>query len=337
VWRGFHPDGRPYEAHEWPLARAITTGEVVVGEEIHIERIDGKRLALLVSAALSAIGSGDPGWHRRRSGHHRTQADGRRAEKQRASGAVGTSAGRASEQSQDEFIAMVSHELRTPLTPVVMSLAALERDSHLPEDLRDEVGMLRRNVAVETKLIDDLLDVTSISNGKFRLDVEPTSIHTLLRNVAEIVASDVEIRCQKLTLELSALDDTVKGDPIRLHQVFWNILKNAVKFAPQGGEIWVGTFNPRPGAIVIEVKDGGVGISPQALPHIFDAFEQADQGMSRPFGGLGIGLTICKAIVDLHGGSIHAESAGPGKGHASVWKLPVSCDIEETAAQFQTR
>jgi signal transduction histidine kinase len=159
---------------------------------------------------------------------------------------------------------MVSHELRTPLTPVVMSLAAMEQDPQLPEDLQDEVAMLRRNVGLETKLIDDLLDVTSIRNGKFRLNVRPVGIHPLLREVAEIVGGEAENRSQKLTLSLTAHDDRVGGDPVRLHQVFWNILKNAVKFTPIGGEISIRTLNPKSAAIAIEVKDGGVGIAPEA-------------------------------------------------------------------------
>ena len=127
-----------------------------------------------------------------------------------------------------------------------MSLAALEQDPQLPKELQDEVMMLRRNVTLETKLIDDLLDVTSISNGKFRLDVKPISIHALLRDVVEIVGADAEIRTQKLTLDMAAHDEMVRGDPVRLHQVFWNILKNAVKFTPCGGEIWIRTYNPNP-------------------------------------------------------------------------------------------
>lgn len=329
AWRGFHPDGRAYEPHEWPLARAITTGEVVRGEEIHIERMDGKRLALLVSAAPI----------RNRLGHILAGivVDQDITEHKQTSDALKNSvhleqqARRAAEEAnkfKDQFIAMVSHELRTPLTPVVMSLAALELDPQLPHELLDEVAMLRRNVGLETRLIDDLLDVTSIANGKFRLEMKPTSIHPLLRDVAEIVDSEALGKRQKLTLELGALDDRIKGDPVRLHQVFWNILKNAIKFTPRDGEIWIRTSNVGSTAIAIEVKDGGVGITAQALPRIFGAFEQADQSMSRQFGGLGIGLTICKAIVDLHGGSIHAESAGPDQGARFHVELPVAREIE---------
>jgi PAS domain S-box-containing protein len=335
VWRGFHPDGRPYVPHEWPLARAITTGEVVNGEEIHIERLDGRRLALLVSAApirdrLGNILAGivvdqDITEHKNTADALKNSV---RLEQQARLDAELAS------RFKDQFIAMVSHELRTPLTPVVMSLAALELDPQLPVDLQDEIAMLRRNVAIETKLIDDLLDVTSITNHKFRLDVKPTSIHALLREVADMIGGDANIKSQKLLLELVAEDDTVQGDLLRLHQVFWNILRNAVKFAPYGGEIRISTLNPTPGTIEVAVKDGGVGISAQALPRIFSAFEQADQGMDRQFGGLGIGLTIAKAIVDLHGGSIHAESAGPGKGARFRVELPLTRESEVVAAKI---
>jgi PAS domain S-box-containing protein len=335
VWRGFHPDGLPYAPHEWPLARAITTGEVVNGEEIHIERLDGRRLALLVSAApirdrMGNILAGivvdqDITEHKQTADALKNSV---RLEQQARRDAE------LANRFKDQFIAMVSHELRTPLTPLVMSLAALELDPQLPGVLQDEVAMLRRNVAIETKLIDDLLDVTGIRNGKFRLDVKPTSIHALLRDVAEMIGGDAKIKSQKLMLELVAKDDTVRGDPLRLHQVFWNILRNAVKFTPCGGEIRIGTSNPTPAAIEIEVTDAGVGISAQALPRIFGAFEQADQGMNRQFGGLGIGLTIAKAIVDLHGGSIRAESAGPGQGARFRVEFSLTHDSVAVAAKI---
>lgn len=338
VWRGFHPDGRPYEPHEWPLARAITTGEVIRAEEIHIERLDGKRLALLVSAApirnrLGKILAGivvdqDITEHKQTLDALKTSVSQEQKARHEAEMAS---------NFKDQFIAMVSHELRTPLTPVVMSLAALEVDPHLPEILQDEVAMLRRNVGIETKLIDDLLDVTSIANGRFRLEVKPTTIHSLLRDVVKIVGNEAEVKCQKITLQLDAPDDMVRGDPVRLHQVFWNILKNAIKFTPRDGEIWIRTQNPTSGTISIEVRDGGVGIVAQAMPRIFGAFEQADQSMSRQFGGLGIGLTICKAIVDLHGGSIHAESAGTGKGARFRVDLPVARFIEEAITRFPVK
>ena len=338
VWRGFHPDGQPYAPHEWPLARAITSGEVVTGEEIHIERPDGRRLALLISAApirdrLGKILAGivveqDITDHKQTSDalknsvHLEQEA---RCEAELAN------------KFKDPFIAMVSHELRTPLNPVVMTLAAMEVDPRLPEDFHDDVAMLRRNIGIETKLIDDLLDVTSIANGKFRLDVKPTSMHALLREVAEILGNDGEARQQKLTLALDAKDDTVNGDPVRLHQVFWNLLKNALKFTPIAGEIWIRTSNPRSTTIAIEVQDVGMGIAAEALPRIFDAFEQADQNTRQQFGGLGIGLAICRAIVNLHGGNIEAQSDGPGKGARFCVELRVTRDLAEVATKFHDK
>jgi PAS domain S-box-containing protein len=333
VWRGFHPDGRPYRAHEWPLARAITTGEVVTSEEIHIERLDGRRLALLVSAAPIRNRAGtilagivvdqDITEHKQTSDALKTSVHQEHQARREAE---------LANKFKDQFIAMVSHELRTPLTPVVMSLEALELDPQLPEELHDEVAMLRRNVGIETKLIDDLLDVTSIANGKFRMDLKPTSLHELLHDVVQIVSADAEIKCQWLTLDLAAKHDTVCGDPLRLHQVFWNMLRNALKFTPGGEEIWIRTWNPSGATIAIEVKDGGIGIAAQALPRIFEAFEQADQSASRPFGGLGIGLTICKAIVDQHGGSIHADSEGSGKGASFRVEFPVVQNVKGATA-----
>ncbi|MGA3066627.1 MAG: ATP-binding protein [Tepidisphaeraceae bacterium] len=332
VWRGYHPNGRPYEPHEWPLARAVTSGEVVCGEEIHIERPDGVRLALLVSAApirdrlgkiLAGIVVDQDITDRKQTLDSMENCV--RLEKL---------ARREAEQAnrfKDQFIAMVSHELRTPLTPVALSLAALELDSHLPENLHDEVAMLRRNVEIETQLIDDLLDITSISNGKFRLDIQRTGIHALLRQVQEIVEGDVHLKSQKVTLDLKAQHDTVGGDPVRLHQVFWNIVKNAIKFTPRGGEITIQTSNPSVSTIEIEVKDGGVGIAAEDLSRIFGVFEQGDQGVHRQFGGLGIGLTICKTIIDLHGGGIRAHSDGRGKGSVFLVELPTAPAIEGRA------
>jgi hypothetical protein len=338
VWRGFHPDGRSYDPHEWPLARAITSGEVVSGEEIHIERPDGVRLALLVSAApirnrlgkiLAGIVVDQDITERKRTLD--TMKNCVRLEK------LARCEAEQANKFKDQFIAMVSHELRTPLTPVALSLAALELDWHLPENLHDEVVMLRRNIGIETQLIDDLLDVTSITNGKFRLDVQPTGIHALLRDVIEIVGSDVDLKSQKLTLEFEAKHDAVGGDTVRLHQVFWNVVKNAIKFTPRGGEITIRTSNPTVSTIAIEVKDGGVGIAAENISRIFGAFEQGDHSPNREFGGLGIGLTICKAIMDLHGGDIRATSDGPGRGSSFHLELPTAPAIEEPAPVIPDR
>ena len=332
VWRGFHPDGEPYLPHEWPLARTITTGEIISAEEVHIERPDGTRLAILISASpvrdrLGKILAGivveqDITEHRETLDALKNSMRLETEARVQAETAI---------KFRDQFVAMVSHELRTPLNPVALTLAAMELDPRLPKDLQDEVAMLRRNVGIETKLIDDLLDLTSIANGKFSLDMKPTAMHALLREVTEIVEGETLARLQRVTLELHALDDTVGGDAVRLQQVFWNIVKNAVKFAPVGGQIHIRTFNPGPLTIAIEVQDSGVGISADALPRIFAAFEQGDANLTWQFGGLGLGLTICKAIVDLHGGHIEAASGGVGKGARIRVELPIMSAVEKVA------
>ncbi|MDP9175980.1 MAG: ATP-binding protein [Planctomycetota bacterium] len=319
-WQGFHSDDRPYEAHEWPLARSILTGEVVNGEEISIKRSDGKRMILLVASAPIRNKAGEI-----LAGmvidHDITDRKQRADELQNLvlSEQEARRTAEAANRSKDEFIAVLSHELRTPLTPVVMTLSALETDMSLPEAMRDDVMMIRRNVELEMKLIDDLLDVTRITNGKLRMEMRPANIVTLLQNVLEILRSDFNTKGQKLTCKFDALETVVSGDSARLHQVFWNLLKNAIKFSPEAGQICIRTSNPSPGILSVEICDSGEGIDATAMPRIFAAFEQADHGVTRKFGGLGLGLTISKAIMDLHGGTIRAQS--DGKGHGSRFTL----------------
>jgi PAS domain S-box-containing protein len=337
VRRGFHPDGEPYAPHDWPLARAITTGEVIAGEEIHIERLDGTRLALLVSASpvRDQLGNIIAGIVVQQDiTEHRQTTDALKNCMR-----LETAARREAETAsafKDKFIAMISHELRTPLNPIAITLCAMELDPRLPQDLKDDVAMLRRNIGLETRLIDDLLDVTSAASGKLILDVKPTRLHALLRDVVEIVGAEALERKQKLTLDLKAVEDTVDGDAVRLQQVFWNVLKNAIRFTPIGGEIFIRSLTPSQGTIAIEVQDGGMGISAQALPRIFGAFEQGASHQTWHFGGLGLGLTICEAIIDLHGGKISAACTSPGEGACIRVELPIGSAMEATITALPT-
>jgi CheY-like chemotaxis protein len=206
---------------------------------------------------------------------------------------------------------MLSHELRTPLTPVLAVAQAMEEDPSLPEEMRTFLEIIRRNVELEVILIDDLLDLVRVSKGKLQLELKEVNVHTTVENVVEICRSDIEARGLKLKLELQATGTAVMGDPARLQQVLWNLLKNAVKFSPDGGEITLRTTDTADGKIAIEVADHGAGIEPELLPLIFNAFEQ---GSSRRHGGLGLGLAITHALVEAHGGSVSASSAGPGRG-----------------------
>jgi signal transduction histidine kinase len=215
-------------------------------------------------------------------------------------------------RAKDEFLAVLSHELRTPLTPVLMATSLLREYDHLPQDVRDEIQTIHRNVELEARLIDDLLDLTRITRGKLTLARETTDAHALVRDAVRICCAG---RMDDVTLALDAPRHHVDADPGRLLQVFWNILNNARKFTPPGRPISVRTSNPGDnGAFRLEVADRGVGIDPALLPCIFNAFEQGDASFTRQFGGLGLGLAIARALVGAHGGSIRADSQGPGTG-----------------------
>jgi PAS domain S-box-containing protein len=220
----------------------------------------------------------------------------------------------AASKAKDHFLAALSHELRTPLTPVLLRVAALARSPDLPEKLRADLRMIQRNVELEAKLIDDLLDLTRVSRGKLSLHFEATDVHALLEHVVAICSEGIEVRSLGIDLEPGAAERHVWADSARLQQVFWNLIKNAVKFTPMGGRIRVITANPRPGRIEIAVIDPGIGIAPEDLPRLFNAFEQGNPEITRSFGGLGLGLAICKALVDQHGGVLTGLSPGRGQG-----------------------
>ena len=220
----------------------------------------------------------------------------------------------AASKAKDHFLAALSHELRTPLTPVLLRVAALARSPDLPEPLRADLRMIQRNVELEAKLIDDLLDLTRVSRGKLSLHLETVDVHALLEHTIAICSEGVEVHTLAIVLEPGAAERHVRADAARLQQVFWNLLKNAVKFTPAGGRIRVVTRSSGEGRIEVSVIDPGIGIAPEDLPRLFNAFEQGDPTITRTFGGLGLGLAICKALVDQHGGTLTGLSPGRGRG-----------------------
>ncbi|MEO5718764.1 MAG: PAS domain S-box protein [Chthoniobacterales bacterium] len=226
----------------------------------------------------------------------------------------------AANAAKDRFLATLSHELRTPLTPVLMWAGGMLHDYDLPADLRDGLKMIVRNIELEARLIDDLLDLTRIARGKLRLKVQQTDVHEVLRHAIEIVREGDCPPGLDLQVELGATEPEVRGDPTRLRQVFWNLLRNATKFTPAGGRVRVRSENRAPGMITILVSDTGAGIAAEHLGKIFDAFEQVSEREE----GLGLGLAISKAIVDLHGGQISADSAGLGLGATFIVDLPAT-------------
>ena len=232
-------------------------------------------------------------------------------------------AAEAANNAKDQFLAVLSHELRTPLMPVLTTVQALEMEAELPEPMKSGLQIIRRNVEMEARLIDDLLDLTRVSKGKLQLNLETTDVYHALHTAMEICRPDIEAKRLTLTMDLPEGICPVRADPARLQQVFWNLISNAVKFTPEGGTI---TFRCRPvdaGRVRLEVSDTGVGIEADALSRIFDAFEQGGQTVARIFGGLGLGLAISKALVTLHGGTIAARSEGKGKGSTFSVELPL--------------
>lgn len=232
-------------------------------------------------------------------------------------------AAQAMNEAKDRFLATLSHELRTPLTPVLAVLSNLEAGERLPADLRGDMAMMRRNIELEARLIDDLLDLTRISRGKLELQSQEVDLRQVVEHAIQTSCGE-EVAAGRLKI----VADLVEGhrmwaDAPRLTQVFWNLLNNAVKFTPEGGTVYVRSWSDAPGWLTVEVSDTGIGIDPEFLSRIFDAFEQGEPGTTRRFGGLGLGLAISKTIAELHGGSLSARSDGLGHGAAFQVRLPL--------------
>lgn len=303
-----HPDDLP---RDLPLFANATAGGNGYEHQKRYVRPDGSVVWVRLQVAVIRDGSGEPEslaavcediTARRKAEEQHDQL----IQRERAAREEAERANRA----KDEFLAALSHELRTPLTPVLMTAAARASDSEVSQELREEFSMIRRNVELEARLIDDLLDLTRIARGKLALLTTTVDLHALLAQTAEIVKADAEAKGVWLTFDLEAPDCFVVGDIARLQQVVWNLLKNAIKFTPTDGEITLRTSNPAPGQVEITIRDSGIGIAPEVLPHIFEAFEQGEAAGQHRFGGLGLGLAITKAIVELHGGTISAHSGG---------------------------
>lgn len=225
-------------------------------------------------------------------------------------------------QAKDHFMATLSHELRTPLTPVLAVLSRFEAHARepLPATVRDALAMIRRNVELEARLIDDLLDLTRISQGKLELRRAPTDLRQVLDLAIEASAKPGTPGPRVVT-ELGRGDLRVWADAPRLAQVFWNVINNARKFTPPEGMVRV-RARKQGDEIAVEVADTGIGIDPALLPQIFDAFQQGQRTITRKFGGLGLGLAISERIVRLHGGRITAASEGRGRGATFTIHLP---------------
>jgi signal transduction histidine kinase/CheY-like chemotaxis protein len=226
--------------------------------------------------------------------------------------------------AKDRFLAILSHELRTPLTPVLATVNFIEARTDLSPDLRADLASIRQNVEMEARLIDDLLDLTRVNRGKVELRNEMIDAHDAVRSALQTCGNEAEAKQLNVSLHFEADPHHVFADAARLQQVFWNLLKNAIKFTPPGGSIDVRTGNTsdKKNLIEVEVTDTGIGIDSEVLPRLFDEFEQGERTITQRYGGLGLGLAISKALVQMQGGTLTASSAGRDRGAVFKVTLP---------------
>ena len=220
----------------------------------------------------------------------------------------------AANRTKDNFLAMLSHELRTPLTPVMAALDTLEADGLRSAESKNSLAMIRRNVELESQLIDDLLDLTRIAKDKLQLRFGPLDAHEVVNNVVEICRPEAQARNMTLHLNLRGGAHHVSGDAAKFQQIVWNLLKNAIKFTADNGEITISSSNPEPQLLAVAVHDTGIGIAPEIMNRIFDPFEQGEHAFQRRYGGLGLGLAISKSLAQAHGGTLIARSEGRDRG-----------------------
>ena len=227
---------------------------------------------------------------------------------------------RAASEAKDRFLAVLSHELRTPLTPILLTLEALKGLEDQSPGLRRSFGVIRRNTEVLARLIDDLLDVTRIVHDKLHLVKAPVALHPVLHAVVEMCRSPMEHAGLKLDLELHAREPWVLGDSLRLRQIFWNLLKNAIQHSPAGTHITLRSQAPNGHGVRVEISDSGPGIPVADSERLFEPFQQAEKTSGA---GLGLGLAICRGLVEAHSGTIRAVSGAPASGATFVVELPL--------------
>ena len=293
----------------------------VDAEEIYAPIRERARITFIVVLLLMAVvGTGvSIAWKHQATRFYRLQLE---AERERQ--ALAQEARRQAEEAnrmKDEFLATVSHELRTPLNPILGWAYNLRTGAVEADLLQEGLETIERNARIQSQLVEDLLDVSRIVSGKLNMNVQPVHLQHVIEAAVESVHLAAQAKRIELVLHFEPAVPQVAGDPGRLQQVFWNLLSNALKFTPEDGRIEV-RLRRRDSCVEASVTDTGEGIPPDFLPHVFDRFSQADSSVTRKHGGLGVGLAIVRHLVELHGGTIHAESAGAGQGAAFSLQLP---------------
>ena len=319
-------NGTPYRAELRLLAR---DGQIVwVQTTVQLLRDNGESAGVLQGIAFDVT-------ERKRAEEALQRVNAALEEQVRARTAELTAANQALEQraaelaqadrNKDEFLAMLAHELRNPLAPVRNALQIL-RMSNLPDGrLRWARDVMERQVDHMARLVDDLLDVARIRGGLIALRMEPVDLATVLERAVEAARPYLDARRHRLTVTPPQGPAPLRADPTRLTQVFGNLLNNAAKYTDEGGHIEL-TAGREGDAAVVRVKDNGAGIRPSLLPRVFDLFTQGDRSLARTEGGLGIGLTLVRSLVESHGGTVEAHSEGEGRGSEFVVRLPLAED-----------
>lgn len=239
-------------------------------------------------------------------------------------------------RAKDNFLAALSHELRTPLNPVLLLASEAAENTHFPEEARAHFLTIRKNVELEARLIDDLLDLTRITHGKLSLEIRPSDVHRILADAITTVQAEVDQKQISLRLELGTARHQIAADAVRIQQVFWNVLKNAVKFTPAKGTITVTShIDDSANRVVVSIADSGIGLTASEIERIYDAFAQGDHATgsgAHRFGGLGLGLTISKNLVEQHGGRMIAQSEGTGRGATFTVEFPLMTEAAFASA-----
>lgn len=326
----FHSDfeardlqGNSISLEDWPMARVLR-GETFSHWELQVQRLDtGKRWIGSYSGTpvrnsdgeiiLAILTAHDV------TEQHRVQAEITRS---LAAEKAARNEAEAANRVKDEFLAVLSHELRTPLNPILGWVTLLRRGTLDPQRTAVALETIERNTKLQAQLIDDLLDISRILRGKLTLNASICDLAVVISAALETVRLAADAKSITLHTELEAAGEVFVGDFNRLQQVMWNLLSNAMKFTPEGGQVMV-RLNYIGETARIQVQDTGQGIAPEFLPLMFDYFRQADSSITRKFGGLGLGLAIARQIVELHGGTICAESPGEGQGATFTVTLPL--------------
>jgi len=315
---------RMREQHWKGLRRYLETGQgPVIGRRIELFALRANGDEFPVEIAITRIDLPGPPLF---TAHVRDITERKKSEQERSEALAREQSARAeaeaASKAKDQFLAVLSHELRTPLTPILAVASILARDKDLPAGLRNDVEMIRRNVELEARLIDDLLDLTRIAQGKLRLFRQKVDVGQLIAHVIEMCEMELRAKDIRFARQMEAGGCVVDGDPARLQQVLWNLLKNAIKFTPDGGAISI-CSRCEAEKVILSIADSGIGIDPQLLPRLFNAFEQGSATVTRQFGGLGLGLAISKALIDAHGGKLAVHSEGTGRGATFTIELPL--------------